>query len=105
MKVDWQEQMGLWLTTWHWAFKPHVPRQGSMHFWLTQAFWSEHSELVTHSGLQVGGLPIKPGTQEHTAWLLISLHWLLGPQGEGLHGFLLGWAKNVSMLDRTSDII
>jgi len=49
--------------------------------------------LDTHSGLQVGGLPIKPGTQEHTACALISLHWLLGPQGEGEQGLTGGGTK------------
>jgi hypothetical protein len=88
-----QLQIGLWLTTWHLALMPQVPGHGSIHFWLTQAWFNEHSELVTHSGLQVGGLPMKPGTQEQTAWPLISLHWLLGPQGEGLHGFFLISAK------------
>lgn len=41
-----------------------------------------------HSGLQVGGLPIKPSTQEHTAWPLNSRHLLYEPHGEGLHGFV-----------------
>lgn len=45
-----------------------------MHFWLTQASLSGHSELVIHSGLQVGGVPMKPGTQLHTAWPFIALH-------------------------------
>lgn len=64
-----------------------------MHFWLTQASFKEHSVLETHSGLQVGGEPMYPGTQEHTAWLFISLHWLFGPHGEGLQGFLGTSAK------------
>lgn len=58
-----------------------------------QASFGAHSELTMHSGLHVGGLPIKPGTQEQTAWLLISLHWLFGPQGDGLQGFLFSSAK------------
>lgn len=62
-----QLQIGLWFTTWHTVATPQVPGHGSMHFWLTQALFKEHSELVTHSGLQVGGLPIKPGTHEQTA--------------------------------------
>lgn len=82
-----QVQIGLWFTTWHWAFSPQVPGQGSMHFWLTQALFRGHSKLDTHSGLQEGGAPIKPGTQEHTACPLMSLHWLFDPQGDGLHGF------------------
>lgn len=76
--------------TWHLAFNPQDPGQGSIHFWLTHAFVRLHSELITHSGLHVGGLPIKPGTQEHTACPFICLHWLLGPQGDGLHGSCIG---------------
>lgn len=87
VKVGGHEQIGLWLTTWHNAFTPQVPGQGSMHFWLTQASFSGHSELVTHSGLQVGGYPRNPGAHEQTDWPFTSLHWLLGPQGLGLHGF------------------
>ena len=78
--------MGLWFTTLHLAPMPQVPGQGSLHFWLEQAWVSGHSELTTHSGLQVGGLPMKPGTQEHTPWPFTSLHWLLGPHGEGWQG-------------------
>lgn len=66
-----------------------------MHFWFKQARSNGHSELLTHSGLQVGGLPINPGTQEQTAWPFIALHWLLGPQGDGLQGFLAGAAENI----------
>lgn len=62
-----QLQIGLWLTTWQVAPIPQVPGQGSIHFWLRQARFKGHSELWTHSGLQVGGLPMKPGMQEHTA--------------------------------------
>lgn len=87
VKPGLQLHIGLWFTTWHKAFNPQVPGHGSIHFWLTQALFIEHSVEITHSGLQIGGLPMKPGTQEQTAWPLISLHWLLGPQGEGLHGF------------------
>lgn len=46
-----------------------------------------HSALVTHSGLQEGGVPENPWRQEHTGWEFVSLHWLLGPQGDGIHGF------------------
>lgn len=88
-----QLQIGLWFTTSHLAAIPHVPGQGSIHFWLTHASFKGHSELVTHSGLQVGGLPIKPGTHEHTACPFICLQRLLGPQGDGLHGFLTTRAK------------
>lgn len=81
-----QMQLGLWLTTLQSAFSPHVPGQGSLHFWLIQAKWLEHSLLLTHSGLQLGGWPINWGKQEQDGDPLISLHWALGPQGDGLHG-------------------
>lgn len=32
-----QLQIGLWFNTWQRAFVPHVPGQGSLHFWLIQA--------------------------------------------------------------------
>lgn len=50
----------------------------------------EHSGLITHSGLQFGGLPMKLGKQEQDGEPLISLHSLFDPQGEGTHGFLYG---------------
>lgn len=81
-----QLQMGLWLKTSHLAFSPHVPWQGSIHFWFTQACVVAHSLLVVHSGRHCGGVPMKPWRHEQTEWPLISLHWLLGPQGDGLHG-------------------
>lgn len=82
-----QLHIGLWLLTWHWALSPHVPGHGSMHFWLLQAWSLGQSELTVHSGLQDGGLPMYPGTHEHTACWFIVRHWLFGPQGDGLHGF------------------
>lgn len=88
-----QVHMGLWFTTWHIAPVPQVPGHGLIHFWLKHASFNGHSELVTHSGLHVGGLPMKPSMQEHTACLLISLHWLFGPQGEGWQGFVTTGSK------------
>lgn len=67
-----------------------MPGHGSIHFWLTHALFKEHSELTTHSGLHIGGIPTKPERHVQTAWLFISLHCELGPQGEGWHGFVLG---------------
>ncbi len=62
----------------------------------------EHSALTTHSGLQFGGYPTYAGRQEQTAWLLTSLHWLFGPQGEGWQGFVgTGGAEKI---DTNSDI-
>lgn len=88
-----QLHIGLWFTTWQIAAIPQVPGHGSIHFWLTQASFNGHSELTIHSGRQAGGLPIYPGTQEQTACPLISLHWLLGPQGEGLQGLVFCGSK------------
>lgn len=48
------------------------------------------SLLDWHSGRQFGGLPMKFVAQEQVAWLLCSLHKLLGPQGDGEHGFTRG---------------
>lgn len=49
--------------------------------------------MTRHSGLHVGGVPINPCTQEHTDWPLISLHWLFGPHGVGLQGWVF-WGSN-----------
>lgn len=82
-------QMGLWLTTEHSALTPQLPGQGSLHFWLTQALESSQSELTTHSGRQVGGLPIKPSIHLQTAIPFTSWQWLFGPQGDGEQGFCI----------------
>lgn len=42
--------IGMWLTTSHKAFSPHVPGQGSLHLFLMQALSFEQSEFKTHSG-------------------------------------------------------
>lgn len=73
----------------HLVFEPHDPGQGSPHFLLIQAKFGAHSVLIVHSGLQDGGLPMKSGKHEHTDCPLIDLHWLLGPQGDGLQGRLI----------------
>lgn len=78
-----QEQIGLWLRTLHIALVPHVPGHGSIHFILRQALSLVQSELTTHSGLQFGGEPMYPKRQEQTACSFITLHWLLGPHGDG----------------------
>lgn len=46
-----------------------------------------HSPLLTHSGLQFGGDPVKSGRQEHDGLSLATWHAELGPHGEGSHGF------------------
>lgn len=53
-----QVQIGVWLITLHCAPIPQDPGQGSRHFSLIQAVMLEHSELILHSGLQLGGLPM-----------------------------------------------
>lgn len=78
------------------VFNPHVPGQGSIHFWLMHARFKAHSELLTHSGRHIGGDPINPSTQEHTAWPFIALHLLFGPQGDGTHGLTItGSGKSI----------
>lgn len=66
---------------------------GSMHFWFEHALLLLQSELTVHSGRHEGGTPKYPSIQEHTPCLLISLQWLLGPHGEGLHGWISIGAK------------
>lgn len=69
--------------TLHSALKPHVFGQGFIHFCLMHALSKGHSELTVHSGRQFVGVPVYSGRHEQTAWLFISRHWLLGPQGLG----------------------
>ena len=54
------------------------------------ARWLEHSPLLTHSGLQLGGTPRKSGKQEQDGVSPEILHCELGPHGEGMHGFCGG---------------
>ena len=53
-----QVQTGVWFITLHCAPAPQDPGHGSRHFSLRQAKLLAHSELITHSGLQFGGLPM-----------------------------------------------
>lgn len=93
-----QEHIGVWLTTWQLAFAPQELTHGSWHFWLMQAKLLAHSLLLTHSALQLGGLPIKSDKHIHSD--LSSRAWQceFGPHGFGLHGEGGGdgnsWAKN-----------
>lgn len=82
-----QEQTGTCFITLHNAFNPHEPKQGSRHFILMQALSLLQSVLTTHSGLQLGGLPKKPGIQEHEGILPTSRHSALRPHGEGIQGW------------------
>lgn len=59
-----------------------------------QACIEEHSEFVTHSGLQLGGEPIKSFKHEQEGLSPFALHSELGPQGEGLQGSLFLEASN-----------
>lgn len=83
-----QLHTGLWFTTAHCAPIPHAPRHGSMHFWLLQARLRAQSALMRHSGLQDGGAPLNPAMHAQTAWPFDSRQWLLGPQGDGMHGWV-----------------
>jgi len=90
-----QVQIGLWLITSQRAFSPHVPGQGSVHLNLWQALFDGHSLFTTHSGLQFGGVPWYSFWQEHTPCWFTFLHWLLGPQGDGLQGsYTVAWVAN-----------
>ena len=62
-----QKQIGLWLMTLQLEFTPQELGHGSIHFWLVQARVIGQSELTTHSGLQLGGLPMYVDRQVHTA--------------------------------------
>lgn len=83
-----QIHIGVWLTTRHSAFSPHEPGQGSLHFWFMHARLVAHSELLTHSGRQFGGIPIKSLRQLHAGVSPIGLHSVLGPHGDGWHGLI-----------------
>lgn len=81
-------QFGVWLTTLQSAFKPQLPGQGSLHFWLIHARCNAHSLLLIHSGRQFGGVPVNSGKHEHDGASPIALHWALGPHGFGWQGFV-----------------
>ena len=79
------------------AFEAQRPGQGSLHFWLMHAKWLEHSLLLIHSGLQFGGEPRKSGKQEHDGLSPDTLHWALGPQGDGIQGLVGGaWGSSAN---------
>jgi hypothetical protein len=91
--------MGVWLTTLHSAFIAQIPLQGFWHLLFIHARLFEHSEFDIHSGRQFGGEPIISDPQEHVAWLLISLHIELDPQGDGEQGFI--WTGCMSNISRS----
>lgn len=79
---------GTWFTTWHSAFEPQEPAQGSLHLRLMHAKWLLHSLLLIHSGLQFGGVPMNSGLQEHDGELLITWQIAFGPHGDGWQGLI-----------------
>lgn len=81
--------MGVWFITPHCAPTPQEPGQGSLHFNVIHARLLEHSGFIVHSGLQFGGLPKYPTTQEQDGRPLISWHIEFAPQGDGTQGFNL----------------
>lgn len=68
----------------------HDPGQGSLHFMFIHALLYEHSLLVIHSGLQLGGEPINSGKHEQEGVSPFVWHWELGPHGDGTHGLPTG---------------
>lgn len=54
----------MWFSTWHCAPAPQAPGHGSRHLSLIHAWLLGHSELITHSGLQLGGIPMNVGRHE-----------------------------------------
>lgn len=70
--------------TWHSALNPHNPTHGSVHFCLMHARLVGHSLFTWHSGLQLGGDPIKVGEQEQEGMLSAdTAHCEFNPHGEG----------------------
>lgn len=53
-----------------------------------QAKLLRHSGLIVHSGLQFGGIPIKPSTHEHAGLSPRNWHIEFGPHGDGTHGLI-----------------
>ena len=56
------------------ALKPQDPRHGSRHFSCMHALLLGHSELMEHSGRQLGGDPMYVDTHEHEGDPFISRH-------------------------------
>lgn len=75
-----------------------MPGHGSPHFWRIHARWLEHSLLLTHSGLQLGGVPINSGKQEQDGLSPATWHWEFGPQGDGWQGFFGGIGTSAKMI-------
>jgi hypothetical protein len=56
----------------------------------------EHSELLTHSGRQLGGEPTYSFKHEHDGESPIGRHSEFGPHGDGWQGFVDGVCNGVS---------
>lgn len=82
----WHVHIGIWFSTWHCAPAPHDPGHGSRHLSLMHAWLLGHSELITHSGLQLGGIPMNVGRQEQAGVPPWFWHWELDPHGDGTQG-------------------
>lgn len=86
VKPDEHEQLTALLITRHSAFSPQDPGQGSRHLELIQDLVDGQSGFMTHSGLQLGGVPMYDGRQAHSGLLLTLRHWEFGPHGDGTQG-------------------
>lgn len=72
----------------HSAFTPHKSLHGSLQWFDRHAKWFGQSEFIVHSGRQppAYGLPMLGGIHEQRATLFTTVHTVLSPQGDGLHG-------------------
>lgn len=93
-----QKQIGLWLTTWQPARKPHAFLHGSAHSELTQANDLGQSALSIQGGRHpIMGSPWYLRLQMQVPLLILFLHIALEPHIEPSHdgrGFLFGFAIN-----------
>lgn len=78
-----QAQLARWSTAVQTARGPQACTQGSLHFCATQASVAGHSALIVHSGLQLGGAPMKLGWQLHAGISPDFTHIEFGPHGDG----------------------
>lgn len=74
MSYSEQVHTGVWFMTIQLAFMPQDPGHGSRHFSLIQALLLGHSELIEHSGRQLGGAPMYVDKHEQDGEPLTSRH-------------------------------
>lgn len=55
---------------------------------------------MIHSGLQLGGKPVKDGKQEQDGVLPCTLHSEFGPHGDGMHGLVGGAGGRASEIQK-----